>query len=81
MASLRAPTPTAPLGAPLSPSRLASPCFWAFPENYTHVALEEVRRLDLEWRADEVAAFDRLKARAEQQGLTVQALVKHLLEG
>lgn len=56
-------------------------CFWAFPEDYTHVAMEEVRRLYLEWRAGDLATFDKLKARAAREGLTVQALAKRLLEG
>jgi hypothetical protein len=55
-------------------------CFWAFPERYTHVALEQVRRLDIEWRGEEVATFDELRAQAEREGTTVPALVKRLLE-
>ena len=56
-------------------------CFWASPEAYTHVALEQVRRLDLEWRAGDVAAFDALRERAAREGVTVQLLAKRLLEG
>jgi hypothetical protein len=56
-------------------------CFWASPEAYTHVALEEVRRLDIEWRGAEVATFDRLRAQAAREGVTVAALVKRLLQG
>lgn len=53
-------------------------CFWAFPERYTHVAGEQVRRLHIEWRGAEVAAFDRLRARAEREDTTVAALLKQL---
>lgn len=56
-------------------------CFWASPEVYTHVALEQVRRLDIEWRGSEVEAFDQLRTRAEQEGISLPALVKRLLEG
>lgn len=55
-------------------------CFWAFPENYTHVAMEPVRRLDIEWRGPEVEAFDQLRLRAEREGVTVAALVKRMLQ-
>lgn len=55
-------------------------CFWAFPERYTHVALEQVRRLDIEWRGEEVATFDELRVQAEREGTTIPALVKRLLE-
>lgn len=56
-------------------------CFWASPEGYTHVALEEVRRLYIEWRGDEVHAFDEARRLAEINGDTVQALVKKSLHG
>lgn len=54
-------------------------CFWAHPEGYTHVAMEEARRLHLMWRGPEVNAFDQLRARAEREGIELRALVKSLL--
>lgn len=56
-------------------------CFWASPENYTHVAEEQIRRVDIEWRGTEVEAFDRLRARAERADMTVAALLKKLSKG
>ena len=56
-------------------------CFWAFPENYTHVAGEQVRRIDIEWRGAEVEAFERLRAQAEREDTTVAALLKKLSKG
>ena len=53
-------------------------CFWAFPENYTHVAEEQVRRVDIEWRGTEVADFDKLRVLAEQKGISVAAILKRL---
>ena len=35
-------------------------CYWATPENYVHVALRLIRRLDVVWSGDEVSAYDRL---------------------
>ena len=55
-------------------------CLWASPESYSHVALEERRRLSLSWTGSEVAAFDRLKARAEERGDTVEELAKDVLD-
>lgn len=49
-------------------------CFWASPENYTHVAEEQIRRVDIEWRGLEVKAFERLRVRAESEDVTVAAL-------
>ena len=53
-------------------------CFWAFPESYTHIAGEQIRRIDIEWRGTEVKAFERLRSRAEREDLTVAALLKKL---
>ena len=54
-------------------------CFWAFPEAYTHIAGEHVRRVDIEWRGAEVAAFERIRSRAEKADTTVAAFIKKLL--
>ena len=56
-------------------------CFWAFPESYTHVAGEQIRRVDVEWRGVEVEAFEKLRARAEREDTTVAALLKRLSKG
>ena len=56
-------------------------CFWASPEFYTHVAEERIRRVDVEWRGAEVEAFDKLRARAEREDITVAALLKKLSQG
>ena len=56
-------------------------CFWASPESYTHVAGEQVRRLEIEWRGPEVEIFERLRMRAEQEDLTVAAFLKKLVRG
>lgn len=53
-------------------------CFWAFPENYTHVAGEQVRRVDIEWRGAEVDEFEKLRIRAEREDTTVAILLKRL---
>lgn len=57
---------------------ICSACMWAFPENYTHIAMKQVRRVDVQWQDDEVATFDALKARADAEGTTVAAILKGL---
>ncbi len=54
-------------------------CYWAFPEGYAHVAMVEVRRVDLQWDGAEVAVYDRLAQEAKQEGLSVSALIKRKL--
>ncbi|MBC7102081.1 MAG: hypothetical protein H5U13_02470 [Parvibaculum sp.] len=53
-------------------------CFWAFPEDYTHVAMRPERRAEVVWSDGEVAAYDRLKESASARGITVGALLKEL---
>ena len=55
-------------------------CFWAFPEGYTHIAGDQVRRVDIEWRGSEVEAFERIRTRAEKEDTTIAAFIKRLLE-
>jgi hypothetical protein len=33
-------------------------CYWADPDNYSHVAMVQQRRVDLVWIGNEVAEFD-----------------------
>jgi len=55
-------------------------CFWAFPEDYTHIAGEHVRRIDIEWRGSEIEVFERIRIRAERKNTTVAAFIKRLLK-
>jgi len=54
-------------------------CYWAFPEDYTHVATEPVRRVVLVWRGDDVAEYDRLAREAAAKGVTVAERIKAAL--
>jgi hypothetical protein len=53
-------------------------CFWAFPESYEHIAMEPLRRMDMVWRGSDVALHDRMKARAEAEGVTMHDLLLRL---
>ncbi len=33
-------------------------CYWAYPESYKHIAMRDVRRLDLLWSGEEVAEYE-----------------------
>lgn len=54
-------------------------CFWASPENYAHICMEQIRRIDLAWKCEEVSVYDNLKSRANSQNKTLQDFVKQLL--
>jgi len=53
-------------------------CYWGSPENYDHIALEAVRRLDIQWTGDEVAYYDKLKAIADENDVVLPDFVKQL---
>ena len=55
-------------------------CYWASPENYGHIAMRQVRRLDLIWQGDEVATFERLKQQAHNLAVEIPAFVKRIIE-
>lgn len=52
-------------------------CYWAYPEDHTHVATREIRRLDLIWSEDEVAEYETL--RSEAGSTELPAFVKEVL--
>lgn len=56
-------------------------CYWASPEAYEHVAMRDVRRLDLVWSEQEdVETYDALRQRAEFSGDTMPDYVKSVLK-
>lgn len=60
-------------------------CYWADPEDYFHIALREVRRIDIIWSEEEVQVYEKLKGKAlkSQHGLPEYVkliLRKHLGE-
>ena len=55
-------------------------CYWAYPENYSHVAMRDIRRLDLVWSGDESSDYDRLQDRAMNAGQEVPHYVKQVLK-
>jgi hypothetical protein len=55
-------------------------CYWAYPESYSHIAMRPIRRLDLVWQGDEVAAYEQLKAEALALEKEIPAYVKEILE-
>jgi len=55
-------------------------CYWAYPEEYSHIAMRPVRRVDLLWQADEVAQYDRLRKDAHIAGKPIPQFVKEIIE-
>jgi hypothetical protein len=53
-------------------------CFWAYPEDYDHIATEHLRRTDVSWQGEDVAIHDRLKSLANAQGVTIGEFLRQL---
>ena len=54
-------------------------CYWAYPESYKHIAMRDIRRLDLLWSGDEIADYDTLVKEAEKVHEDAPEYVKNLL--
>ncbi len=55
-------------------------CYWAFPEDYSHVAMRQVRRVDLIWQNKEVEQYERLRSDAKVSGQTIPEFVKERID-
>ena len=53
-------------------------CFWAFPEDYDHIATKAQRRTDIVWQGDDVETHDRLKDIADREDRSVAELLRQL---
>ncbi len=54
-------------------------CFWAFPENYEHIATESYRRVDVTWQDDDVPVYDRLKKEANGLRVSPAELIRRII--
>lgn len=55
-------------------------CYWAYPENYTHIAMRQVRRIDLIWQGDEIKTYEKLKQQAVRLDQEIPQFVKGIIE-
>lgn len=54
-------------------------CYWAYPEKYEHIALRQIRRLDIVWSEEEIQVFERLQRKTQQLGEQMPEYVKMVL--
>jgi hypothetical protein len=59
--------------------KVCTNCYWAFPDNYKHIATEQIRRADISWQGKEVAAYEALQNEAREQNLSVSDLIKRIV--
>jgi hypothetical protein len=59
--------------------KICQSCYWAYPEDHQHVAMQEQRRVDIVWSAQEISSFEKVKAQAHQQKFELPTFVKAVL--
>lgn len=55
-------------------------CYWAHPENYSHMAMRQIRRIDLIWQGEETDTYEKLKLNAQLLGQKIPSFVKDILK-
>lgn len=58
---------------------VCSRCYWAYPLDYAHVALHEVRRTDILWDEAEIPIYNELKSAAEKSNFPIPDFVKQII--
>jgi len=53
--------------------------YWANPDEYSHIALREIRRADILWDEDEIQAYERLKKAAKAAQFRIPEHVKRII--
>ncbi len=54
-------------------------CYWGSPENYLHIALKAIRRLDILWEDHEIKSYEKIKDLANREKISLPDFVKRVL--
>lgn len=55
-------------------------CYWAYPEDYTHIATLPIRRVDVIWTGDEIKVYEKLREMTLQLQKDIPSHVKEIIE-
>lgn len=55
-------------------------CYWAYPEEYTHVAMKEERRVDIIFSGQDIKIYNTLEEQAKRDDSTIQEEIKRQLK-
>lgn len=64
----------------LKKAEICRMCYWAYPDDYSHVAMREARRADILWIGAEVESYDKLKRRTLELQKNIPGYVKEIIE-
>jgi len=60
-------------------SELCMSCYWGSPEHYNHIALQEMRRIDITWKGNEVKYYDEIRKLATENNIALPEFIKNLI--
>jgi hypothetical protein len=63
----------------LKSEKTCESCYWASPESYSHIAMQDARRVDLVWLGDEIKIHDELRDQAKAAHEVMPEYVKRVL--
>lgn len=55
-------------------------CYWAYPEDYDHIAMRQARRVDILWSGNEITVYEKLKERTFELQKELPAYIKEIIE-
>jgi hypothetical protein len=55
-------------------------CYWAYPENYSHIAMRQVRRVDLLWEGADIEFYEKLRQQATNLEKEIPQFIKEIIE-
>jgi hypothetical protein len=55
-------------------------CYWASPENYNHVSLQEIRRVKITWSGNEISDYNKIEKEAILQNKNIPDYIKEILK-
>jgi hypothetical protein len=55
-------------------------CYWAYPEDYDHIAMQQIRRVDIAWSGEEISTYERLKEKTIELQKELPAYIKEIIE-
>ncbi len=64
----------------LKDSQICRRCYWAFPDDYDHVAMMQARRADIVWVGSETAIYDMLRKQTLELQKGIPAYIKEIIE-
>jgi len=60
-------------------SKICTKCYWAFPDEYSHIALREIKRMDIIWEGKETGVYNKLKNNAKKNNEKLPDYVKKII--